>query len=467
MAFSSVQFLFIFLPLSLAVYWLLPKALRNGALGAFSLLFFAWAGLKGAAILLALAAITWLGGLLLEKLPRKKPLLILLIAAHLAVLAAFKYAGFAARSINALVPDLLPVFAPALPLGISFYVFTAIGYLADVSCGKVAAARSPFRFFVFLAFFGHGPSGPIVRYDQQLPCLDAKAAERQVSLDRFCYGIKRFVLGLAKKAIIADQLALIYSRVTSVPAATVPAPALVLGYLAYMMQLYFDFSGYSDMAIGIGSFFGLELPENFNYPYLSCSVGEYWRRWHMSLSGWFRDYVYIPLGGSRCSKGRLVWNLFVVWSLTGLWHGANWTFVCWGLWFFVLLSFEKLVWGKTLARLPGIVRHAYAMLAVFIGWIFFRSPSLPYAFSFLRALFVPGASAPDALSWLTLCIRQYGVQLGICLLLSTNLGTSVWAALGKTKAGRAGRLLFLLVVLGLSVLSMAGSGMQAFIYAQF
>ena len=255
MAFSSVQFLFIFLPLSLAVYWLLPKALRNGALGAFSLLFFAWAGLKGAAILLALAAITWLGGLLLEKLPRKKPLLILLIAAHLAVLAAFKYAGFAARSINALVPDLLPVFAPALPLGISFYVFTAIGYLADVSCGKVAAARSPFRFFVFLAFFGHGPSGPIVRYDQQLPCLDAKAAERQVSLDRFCYGIKRFVLGLAKKAIIADQLALIYSRVTSVPAATVPAPALVLGYLAYMMQLYFDFSGYSDMAIGIGSFF--------------------------------------------------------------------------------------------------------------------------------------------------------------------------------------------------------------------
>ena len=215
MAFSSVQFLFIFLPLSLAVYWLLPKALRNGALGAFSLLFFAWAGLKGAAVLLALAALTWLGGLLLEKLSRKKPLLVLLIAVHLAVLALFKYAGFAARSVNALVPDLLPVFAPALPLGISFYIFTAIGYLADVADGKVKAARSPFRFFVFLAFFGHGPSGPIVRYDQQLPYLDAKAAERQVSLDRFCYGIKRLVLGLAKKALIADQLALIYARVTS------------------------------------------------------------------------------------------------------------------------------------------------------------------------------------------------------------------------------------------------------------
>ena len=200
---------------------------------------------------------------------------------------------------------------------------------------------------------------------------------------------------------------------------------------------------------------------------MADSVTDFWRRWHMSLSSWFRDYVYIPLGGSRCSKGRLIWNLFVVWSLTGLWHGANWTFVCWGLWFFVLLSLEKLVWGQALAKLPGILRHGYAMLAVFIGWIFFRSPSLSYAFSFLRALFVPGTGAPDALSWLALCIRQYGVQLALCLLLSTNLGTSVWAALGKTKAGRAGRLLFLLVVLGLSVLSMAGSGMQAFIYAQF
>lgn len=386
MAFSSVQFLFIFLPLSLAVYWLLPKALRNGALGAFSLLFFAWAGLKGAAILLALAAITWLGGLLLEKLSRKKPLLILLIAAHLAVLAAFKYAGFAARSINALVPDLLPVFAPALPLGISFYVFTAIGYLADVSCGKVAAARSPFRFFVFLAFFGHGPSGPIVRYDQQLPCLDAKAAERQVSLDRFCYGIKRFVLGLAKKAIIADQLALIYSRVTSVPAATVPAPALVLGYLAYMMQLYFDFSGYSDMAIGIGSFFGLELPENFNYPYLSCSVGEYWRRWHMSLSGWFRDYVYIPLGGNRVSKAKWFRNIFIVWLLTGLWHGAAWTFILWGLFFAVFLTAEKLWYGEALAQ-TRFLKHLYVLLLIAVSFVIFDAASVSDAFRTIASLF--------------------------------------------------------------------------------
>lgn len=435
MAFSSVQFLFISLPLSLAVYWLLPKALRNGALGAFSLLFFAWAGLKGAAILLALAAITWLGGLLLEKLPRKKPLLILLIAAHLAVLAAFKYAGFAARSINALVPDLLPVFAPALPLGISFYVFTAIGYLADVSCGKVAAARSPFRFFVFLAFFGHGPSGPIVRYDQQLPCLDAKAAERQVSLDRFCYGIKRFVLGLAKKAIIADQLALIYSRVTSVPAATVPAPALVLGYLAYMMQLYFDFSGYSDMAVGLGRIFGFHFPENFRYPFLSGSVTEFWRRWHISLGSWFRDYVYIPLGGSRCSRSRWLLNVLLVWGLTGLWHGAAWNFVLWGLFFAVLLAAEKLWYGHRLEK-TRLLKHLYMLPLLAVSFVLFNAADLPAAGQQIAALFGFGglpAAGVESLYYL----RSYAVVLVIALLGATPLPTKAVQRLRDTSAGSA------------------------------
>ncbi len=272
MAFSSVQFLFVFLPLSLAVYWLCPKWLRNTVLAAFSLLFFAWAGLKGAAILVMLAGINWLGGLSLGRLAHKRPLLILLILLDLAVLGGFKYAGFAAETVNALVPGLLPVLSPALPLGLSFYVFTAIGYCADVAAGKVESEKNPIRFAVFLAFFGHGPSGPIVRYGQQAPQLDPGSETRRVSADRFCYGIKRLVLGLAKKAIIADQLALIYAKVASVPAATLPAPILVLGYTAYMMQLYFDFSGYSDMAIGIGEFFGITLPENFEYPYLACSV---------------------------------------------------------------------------------------------------------------------------------------------------------------------------------------------------
>lgn len=385
MAFSSVQFLFVFLPLSLAVYWLCPKWLRNAVLAAFSLLFFAWAGLKGVAILVLLAGINWLGGLSLGRLAHKRPLLILLILLDLAVLGGFKYAGFAAETVNALVPGLLPVLSPALPLGLSFYVFTAIGYCADVAAGKVESEKNPIRFAVFLAFFGHGPSGPIVRYGQQAPQLDPGSETRRVSADRFCYGIKRLVLGLAKKAIIADQLALIYAKVASVPAATLPAPILVLGYTAYMMQLYFDFSGYSDMAIGIGEFFGITLPENFEYPYLACSVGEYWRRWHISLSSWFRDYVYIPLGGSRvAAKRRLYFNIFIVWLLTGIWHGAKWTYIVWGMMYFVLLCVERIL---NLSGQKSWLGWIYTVFFFIAGNVVFRSENVTGALKYLLAMF--------------------------------------------------------------------------------
>ena len=422
MAFSSVQFLFVFLPLSLAVYWLCPKWLRNAVLAAFSLLFFAWAGLKGAAILVLLAGINWLGGLSLGRLAHKRPLLILLILLDLAVLGGFKYAGFAAETVNALVPGLLPVLSPALPLGLSFYVFTAIGYCADVAAGKVESEKNPIRFAVFLAFFGHGPSGPIVRYGQQAPQLDPGSETRRVSADRFCYGIKRLVLGLAKKAIIADQLALIYAKVASVPAATLPTPILVLGYTAYMMQLYFDFSGYSDMAIGIGEFFGITLPENFEYPYLACSVGEYWRRWHISLSSWFRDYVYIPLGGSRvAAKRRLYFNIFIVWLLTGIWHGANWNFICWGLYYFVLLVIEKNFLMKYLKK-GKVWPHIYTLFLVVLGWGLFtcNAPGAPLGL-LLSRLFIPQGGV-SALYFL----RNYAVLLVVCCVCSTQLPGRFW-----------------------------------------
>lgn len=376
MAFSSVQFFFIFLPLALAVYYLLPRIARNAVLCLFSLVFFAWSGLRGAALLVGLAALNWAGGLALRRLSCKKPLLALLIAADLGVLALFKYAGFVAESVNALVPGLLPVLSPALPLGISFYVFTAIGYCVDVASGHVQPTRSPLKFFVFLAFFGHGPSGPIVRFGQQAPMLDPRGEPRRVTVERFSCGIKRFIFGLAKKALIADQLALIYQRVTSVPADTVPAPYLVLGYLAYMLQLYFDFSGYSDMAIGIGSFFGLDLPENFDYPYLAKSIGEYWRRWHISLSSWFRDYVYFPLGGSHCSTLCTCRNLLIVFILTGLWHGAAWQYVAFGLLHGLLLCLERLGLRPILEKLPGAVQHLYTVVVLWLTLIIFGAPGL-------------------------------------------------------------------------------------------
>lgn len=387
MAFSSVQFLFVFLPLALAVYYLLPRIARNAVLCLFSLVFFAWSGLRGAALLVGLAALNWAGGLALKRLPSKKPLLALLIVADLGVLALFKYAGFVAESVNALIPGLLPVLSPALPLGISFYVFTAIGYCVDVAAGHVQPTRSPLKFFVFLAFFGHGPSGPIVRFGQQAPMLDPRGEPRRVTVDRFSYGIKRFIFGLAKKAIIADQLALIYQRVTSVPAATVPAPYLVLGYLAYMLQLYFDFSGYSDMAIGIGSFFGLDLPENFDYPYLAKSIGEYWRRWHISLSSWFRDYVYFPLGGSHCSTLCTCRNLLIVFILTGLWHGAAWQYVAFGLLHGLLLCLERLGLRRILEKLPGAVQHLYAVVVLWLTLIIFGAPGLAQGLGAWQGIF--------------------------------------------------------------------------------
>ena len=272
---------------------------------------------------------------------------------------------------------------------------------------------------------------------------------------------------LGKKVLLSGAAGAVAKDAFGLPAASLTPVYAWAGAICYAMQLYFDFSGYTDMALGLSLCFGIRLPENFNSPYLAVSVTDFWRRWHISLSGWFRDYVYIPLGGSRCSRARQVLNLFAVWSLTGIWHGANWTFLAWGLWFFVLLTAEKLWLGKALSRLPRVFGHVYALLAVLIGWIFFNSRSLPDALGFLRALVVPGTGAPDGGAWLLLCLKQYGLQLAVCFALCTDLGKKLWQTLGGARAGRALRYAVLALVFFLSVLTLTGSGMQAFIYARF
>ena len=308
-----------------------------------------------------------------------------------------------------------------------------------------------------------------MRYDQQLPYLDAKAAERQVSLDRFCYGIKRLVLGLAKKALIADQLALIYARVTSVPAATLPAPALVLGYLAYMMQLYFDFSGYSDMAIGIGSFFGLELPENFDYPYLARSIGEYWRRWHISLSGWFRDYVYIPLGGSRCSLAKNCRNLVIVFLLTGLWHGAAWQYVAFGLLHGVLLCAERLGLRSLLDRAPRLLAHLYTVGVLWFTLIIFGAHGLAEGLATWKGILTwqSGARgytlAAFADTKLLLLLAASLLLCGPVQAWFPRLKKALYAKTAPGPAGMAG----LLVLLFFSLMRVTAGTYSAFIYFQF
>ena len=385
------------------------------------------------------------------------------------MLSGFRYAGFAAQTLNAVAPGLLPALSPALPLGISFYVLTAIGYCADVAAGRAEPEKSPFRFAVFLAFFGHGPSGPIVRYGQQAPQLDPCGQARCVSADRFCYGIKRLVLGLAKKAIIADQLALIYAKVAAVPAATLPAPILVLGYTAYMMQLYFDFSGYSDMAIGIGEFFGITLPENFDYPYLACSVGEYWRRWHISLSGWFRDYVYIPLGGSRCRLRRTCLNLLIVFALAGLWHGTAWKYLAFGLVHGALLCLEHLGLRALLGQLPKFFQHLCTVVVLWGTLIIFGAPGLKEGLAVLRGImsWQTGSKgytlAAFADTKLLLILAASFLLCGPLQALSPRLKKALYERKAPSPAG----MVLLLVLLFLGLMRVTAGTYSAFIYFQF
>ena len=389
---------------------------------------------------------------------KRKGLVVLSLSVNLGLLAYFKYTNFILQTLRLPKVSVLPA-----PVGVSFLTFLLISYLADVYRGRIPAETRFSRFFLYALYFPKAAQGPLCRYGDFSAQLDGCTQDAALPDE----GVSRLILGLGKKVLLSGAAGAVAKDAFGLPAASLTPVYAWAGAICYAMQLYFDFSGYTDMALGLSLCFGIRLPENFNSPYLAVSVTDFWRRWHISLSGWFRDYVYIPLGGSRCSRARQVLNLFAVWSLTGIWHGANWTFLAWGLWFFVLLTAEKLWLGKALSRLPRVFGHVYALLAVLIGWIFFNSRSLPDALGFLRALVVPGTGAPDGGAWLLLCLKQYGLQLAVCFVLCTDLGKKLWQTLGGARAGRALRYAVLALVFFLSVLTLTGSGMQAFIYARF
>lgn len=387
MLFSSNLFLFLFLPAVLFGYYILPRWLRNLFLLAVSLIFYAWGTGEFVLVMIGSILLNYLAALLMEHCTHKTPrklLLILAVAGNLGILFVYKYLDFCITNLN-LLGFHLPLQNIALPLGISFFTFQAMSYVIDVYQGTAKAQTKPQNIGLYISFFPQLVAGPIVRYQTIAEQID----HRQENFDDFSEGVRRFILGFAKKIILSNNLALVADAVFS----TAPAERSVLyawmGALAYGFQILFDFSGYSDMAIGLGKMFGFHFPENFDYPYISASVSEFWRRWHISLGQWFRDYVYFPLGGSRVkSKGRLVWNLFVVWSLTGIWHGASWNFVVWGLLYFVLITFEKLTglpkrfsyrWQK------GVYR-VFTLLCVLVGWVFFRAPDLHCALGFLQSM---------------------------------------------------------------------------------
>lgn len=372
MVFSSNEFLFFYLPLSLILYFFVPFRFRNLALFLVSLVFYGWEKPIYLLIMLFIIALNYTFGYLIDRAcddkDKRKQMLICGVAINLLTLGFFKYVDFVLENL-ARIPLLSSIepLGVALPIGISFYVFQSMSYIIDVYRGTSAMQRSIINFGAYVSMFPQLIAGPIVRYSD----VDRELNDRRITLGESAEGARRFVIGLAKKVLLADTAGALWESINAIPREQTSVALLWLGIVLYTFQIYFDFSGYSDMGIGLGRILGFHFPENFNYPYISKSITEFWRRWHMTLSTWFKEYVYIPLGGNRRGEGRLVINLLVVWLLTGLWHGASWNFVIWGLYYFALLVIEKLFLGKYLSKLPSFFSHLYALVFIVIGWLIF------------------------------------------------------------------------------------------------
>jgi len=400
--FTEPTFLFLFLPVLLALYYAgRGRVWHNWLLLAASVLFYARGAGAFTALVLSSIAFNYLAALAVDRWRGSPPgqwMLAGAITANLLVLLVFKYADFTIANVNTAMaafgakPFALPHLL--LPIGISFFTFHAISYVVDVYRRDASAQKRPVEAALYLLVFPQLIAGPIVRYRQ----IASQLTTRATSVEDFSYGVRRFIVGLGKKMLVANTLAGPADRIFSMPAGELTAAHAWLAVVCYTLQIYFDFSGYSDMAIGLGRMFGFRFPENFNYPYVAQSVQDFWRRWHMSLSAWFRDYVYIPLGGNRTSTGRLYFNLVLVFFLCGLWHGASWTFVIWGLFHGLFLVIERVGLADRLERVPPVMRHAYLLLVVMVGWVFFRAETLSSAVSIFAAMAGFGGQLPTAYS---------------------------------------------------------------------
>ena len=427
MVFSTPLFLFYFLTVVLLVYYLVPLRLRNGVLMLASLFFYYWGEQSYMVIMLLSTVIDYTHGLLVQRFKaRGKDRCARMTVAssvffNLAILFFFKYWDFLASSLQSVGLDWMPVLGISLPIGISFYTFQTMSYTIDVYRGDARAQKSIVGFGTFVTLFPQLIAGPIIKYKD----LDNQLGGRSHSLERFASGVSRFVAGLAKKLLIANNLGQLWDACKVMGEGELTVVTAWLGILAFAFQIYFDFSGYSDMAIGLGRMFGFEFMENFNYPYISKSITEFWRRWHISLSTWFREYLYIPLGGNRCSRGRWLLNLLIVWCATGIWHGASWNYLLWGLYFYVLLVAEKLLLGSLLERLPGWLRHGYVMVLVLISWAIFALEDFSALGQYLRAML--GLGGLPLVNGLALYhLRNYLPMLIVAAVASTPWGLTRW-----------------------------------------
>ena len=424
MLFTSISFLYYFLPIVIILYFIVPKKFKNFILFLSSIFFYFCGEPIYTFLMIGEIFIAYVGARYLEK-HRKKSILVSLLAIHIGALGLFKYSDFTINNINQIFGSKIPLLKLALPIGISFYTFQIISYVVDVYRGKVKAQKSFLKLATYVSLFPQLIAGPIVRYETIEKELDSRTS----NFENFAYGVRRFVIGLGKKVLIANMLGELCDVFS-----TTNEKSIIFYWIfaiSYSLQIYFDFSAYSDMAIGLGRMFGFHFLENFNYPYISKSITEFWRRWHMSLSSWFRDYVYIPLGGNRKETIILVRNIFIVWALTGIWHGANWTFVIWGLMFGIMLIIEKLFLTKYLEKTPSILQRIYVLFTVMISFIIFNANSIGEAWNNIIGLF--GANGESLINASTVYyLKSYLVVLVIAIIGSTPLLKNIIEKL-KTK----------------------------------
>ena len=473
MVFSSIGFLFFFLPSLLVVYYIVPRRYRearNLVLLGFSLFFYAYGGPGFLILMLVSIVINYVCGLFVSEGHSSAVRRFFLIAAvvlGLGLLGWFKYSRFFTETLNALGTG-LPVPEVTLPIGISFFTFQGLSYVFDVYRGVSSPARNPLRTALYISLFPQLIAGPIVSY----ATVSDSLGSRSETIEDFSEGAMRFVFGLAKKMLLANTLGLVADAAFQTAEGALTPGLAWLGALAYTGQIYFDFSAYSDMALGLGRMFGFHFLENFNYPYIAKSVTEFWQRWHISLTTWFRDYLYIPLGGNRVSRLKNVRNIIIVWFLTGFWHGAAWNFILWGLWYCVLLLGEKFVWGRVLDKAPAAVRHVITLVIVVLGWVLFRSDSVEQCLWYLGAMFGAGVPAPGSGQALYL-VKEYWPELLVAVVAALPVKNTVKGWLERSRRRASTPLLLWgpralgLVLLAFSYLKLVVGSFNPFIYFRF
>ncbi|SHK14028.1 MBOAT family O-acyltransferase [Desulforamulus aeronauticus] len=468
MVFSSLFFTFAFLPVTVILYYSLGKHFKNIVLLTASLFFYAWGEPVYVLLLCGSILINYCIGALLGRddasRRNRKLLLIISLVFNVGCLAYFKYFGLIICTIADIGSWHLNVGIPTLPLGISFYTFQTLSYVIDVYRGKVKQQKSLILFALYSSMFPQVVAGPIVKYAD----IESQLADRRINFQGFYSGMRRFLCGLAKKVLLANNIGMLWSEVKAMPGTEISVLMAWAGIIAFTLQIYFDFSGYSDMAIGLGKMFGYRFKENFQYPYIAQSISEFWRRWHISFGSWFKEYVYISLGGNRVGTWKLIRNLFIVWFLTGLWHGASWNFVLWGLYFGTLLVIEKLFLQKSMAHWPKAVRHIYLLLFVVIGWVFFEFTNLTDMMSFLQTMFGIGGNALID-NQVIVKLKAYAALYIVCI-----IAASPWpkkrALLFKRNHGNIYRLavtVYYCALMFFSTAYMVGSTYNPFIYFRF